>query len=44
MEIQKKDTKYAEPVPIKKVNINTLSNNVNEFNIYSTKKVSFKTW
>ena len=39
----KKDTKYADPVPIKKVNINTLNNKVNELNIYSIKKVSFKT-
>ena len=39
----KKDTKYADPVPIKKVNINTLDNKINEFNIYSNRKVSFKT-
>ena len=30
-------------MPIKKVNINTLSNKINEFNIYSSKKVFFKT-
>ena len=40
----KKDTKYADPVPIKKVNINTHNNKITEFNIYSNKKVSFKTW
>ena len=39
----KKDTRYADPVPIKKVIINTLNNKINELNIYSNRKVSFRT-
>ena len=44
MENYKKETKYADPVPIKKVKTKTLINNISELEIYSIKKVSFNTW
>ena len=37
----KNDTKYAVPVPNINVNIKTKINKVNEFKIYSIKKVFF---
>ena len=38
----KKDTRYANPVPIKNVKINTKNSKIKELEIYSNRKVSFK--